>query len=145
MQIHRFHTRTRFNAWLVKLQERVRKTRIYMYKIKSIICQKWVTYHLQHQARTHIDPEDKTGFQRHLLVQVQVYERNGSSDRVQMWVYSENAWVCAKCVLAFITHVLCINGIQMTFVWLIQYTLRYIFFKFVVCFIVLTNLGETCR
>ena len=26
------------------------------------------------------------------------------------------------CVLAFITHMLCINGIEMTFVWLIRYT-----------------------
>ena len=46
-------------------------------------------------------------------------------------------------VLAFITHTLCINGIEMTFVWLIQYTLRYIFFIFTICFIVLMNLGET--
>ena len=49
------------------------------------------------------------------------------------------------CFLAFITHILCINGIEMTFVWLIWYTLGYIFFKFTVCFIALMNLGETCH
>ena len=47
------------------------------------------------------------------------------------------------CVLVFITHILCINGIEMTFVWLICYTLHYIFFKFAICFIALMNLGET--
>ena len=49
---------------------------------------------------------------------------------------------CTTCVLAFITHILCINGIEMTFIWLIYYTLRYIFFKFAICFIALMNLGE---
>ena len=48
------------------------------------------------------------------------------------------------CVLAFITHILRINGIEMTFVWLIPYTLSYIFFKFAICFVALVNLGETC-
>ena len=47
-------------------------------------------------------------------------------------------------VLAFITHILRINGNEMTFVWLIWYTLRYIFFKFAIGFIALMNLGETC-
>ena len=32
------------------------------------------------------------------------------------------------CVLAFIIHILCIKGIEITFVWLIQYILHYIFF-----------------
>ena len=41
------------------------------------------------------------------------------------------------CVLAFITHILCINGIEMTFVCLIQYTLLYLFFTFEICFIAL--------
>ena len=49
------------------------------------------------------------------------------------------------CVLAFITHILCLNGIEMTFVCLILFTLRYIFFTFRICFIVLMNLGETCH
>ena len=48
-------------------------------------------------------------------------------------------------LLAFITHILCINGIEMTFVWLIWYTLLYIFFTFSICFIALMNLGETCH
>ena len=48
------------------------------------------------------------------------------------------------CVLAFITHILCINGIEMTFVWLIWYTLRYIF-QIAICFIASMNLGETCN
>ena len=38
-----------------------------------------------------------------------------------------------------------VNGIQMTFVWLIWYTLRCIFFKFAICFSALMNLGETCH
>ena len=33
----------------------------------------------------------------------------------------------------------------MTFVWLIQYTLRYIFFKLAICFIALMHLGESCQ
>ena len=49
------------------------------------------------------------------------------------------------CVLAFITHILRVNGIEMTFVWLIWYTLLYTFFKFAICFIALMNLGETCQ
>ena len=36
------------------------------------------------------------------------------------------------CVLAFITQILCINGIEMTFVWIIYYGLHYIFFKFAI-------------
>ena len=53
--------------------------------------------------------------------------------------------VIYPCVLAFITHISCINGIEMTLVWLIWYTLRNIFFKFAICFIALMNLGETCH
>ena len=49
------------------------------------------------------------------------------------------------CVLAFITHILRANGIEMTFVWLIWYTLRYIIFKFAICFSALMNFGETCH
>ena len=49
------------------------------------------------------------------------------------------------CVLAFITHILCINGVEMTFFWLIWFNLRYILFKFAICFIALMNLGETCH
>ena len=49
------------------------------------------------------------------------------------------------CVPAFITHILCINGIEMIVVWLIWYTRRHIFFKFAICFIALMNLGETCH
>ena len=47
------------------------------------------------------------------------------------------------CVLAFITHILRINGIEMALVCLIQYTFPYVFFKFAICFIALMNLGET--
>ena len=49
------------------------------------------------------------------------------------------------CVLAFITHILCINGIEMTLVCLIWYTLRHIFFTFEICFIALINIVETCH
>ena len=49
------------------------------------------------------------------------------------------------CVVAFITHKSCINGIEMTFVWLNKYALRYTFYKFVICFIAVVNLGETCH
>ena len=49
------------------------------------------------------------------------------------------------CVLAFIIHLLYINGSEMTFVWLIWCILLYVFFNFAICFIVLMNLGETCH
>ena len=49
------------------------------------------------------------------------------------------------CVLAFITHLLYINGSEMTCVWLIWYTLPYVFFNCAICFIALMNLGETCH
>ena len=49
------------------------------------------------------------------------------------------------CVLAFITHILCISGIEMALVWLIWYTFRYVFFKFVIFLIASMNLGETCH
>ena len=50
------------------------------------------------------------------------------------------------CVLAFITYILCTNGIEMA---LVQWRLHkkgarnYIFFKFAICSIALLNLGET--
>ena len=37
----------------------------------------------------------------------------------------------------FFTHIVCINWIEMALVWLIWYTLCYIFFKFAICFIAL--------
>ena len=49
------------------------------------------------------------------------------------------------CVLAFITHILCIIGIEITFAWLIWYTLRYICFEFAICFIALINFGAACH
>ena len=49
------------------------------------------------------------------------------------------------CVLAFIAHILCINGIEIAFVWLIWYNLCDTFFKFAVCFIAVMNLGETLK
>ena len=49
------------------------------------------------------------------------------------------------CVLAFITQISRINGIEMALVWLIWYIFSYIFFNFAICFIALMNLGETCH
>ena len=64
--------------------------------------------------------------------------QSSNTSRVRFPVISHT-----PCVLAFITHILCINGIEMTPVWLIWYTLRNILFKFAICFIALMNLGET--
>ena len=56
--------------------------------------------------------------------------QSSNTSRVHFTVISHTP----MCILAFITHILCINGIEITFVWLIQYTLRYIFFKFTILF-----------
>ena len=50
-----------------------------------------------------------------------------------------------SCGSTFITHILCINGVEMALVWLIWYTFSYISLNFAICFIALMNLGETCR
>ena len=47
------------------------------------------------------------------------------------------------CVHAFITHILCISGIEMALVWLIRYTFSYTLFKSAICFLPLMNLCET--
>ena len=49
------------------------------------------------------------------------------------------------CILAFITNIFYIIGIEMTFVGLIWCTLPYIVFKLAICFIALMTLDETCH
>ena len=51
-------------------------------------------------------------------------------------------------VLAFITHISCINRIEIAHVWWIWckiVTFIYIFLKFAIYFIALVNFGETCH
>ena len=46
------------------------------------------------------------------------------------------------CVFAFISHILCKNGIEMALVWWIWYTFCYNYFNFAICFIASINLGR---
>ena len=66
--------------------------------------------------------------------------QSSKTSRVRFTVISHT-----PCVLAFITHILCMNGIEMAVVWLILYILWVTHVKFVICFIALMNRGETCH
>ena len=49
------------------------------------------------------------------------------------------------CVIIFVTHISCIDGIEMALVRWIWCVLGYIFFKFAILMIVLINSGEICH
>ena len=66
--------------------------------------------------------------------------RNRSSNLITPVECDSLSFRANPCVFAFTTHKLCINGIELAFVWWIWHiniTFSYIFFKITICFIAL--------